>query len=159
MSRIRPLSIWLRMFNERLSQLATRSAPLLPANPARASPNQIAPGLGPGRIVLDVRVVSDEILFDFLTGILLALEPAGHATAARPGFVRLRVAVFRFHLAPATFPTITTTVGVGRRTTSLFRSGVAQSSKLSHKFGPLCRARLVMLAVHPIQRILLLGEG
>ena len=116
------------------------------------------PGSGPGAQSSQADVISDEVLLDLLTGILLALEPARHPAPPRPSFVRLRVAVLRFHFAPATFPSISATGGIGSRATSLFRSIVAQSRKLSDKLSSLGRARLVMLTVHPIQRILLLVE-
>src|SRR6185503_7797611 len=47
---------------------------------------------------------SDEILFDVLPAVLLALEPACHAAPTRPGFVRLRITVLRFHLTLARLP-------------------------------------------------------
>jgi hypothetical protein len=55
---------------------------LPPTNAAAAPPNEFAPGSGPGRIVLQVRATSDEVLFDFLAGVNFALEPARHAPTA-----------------------------------------------------------------------------
>src|SRR5262249_2666620 len=41
---------------------------------------------------------SDQIVFDVLAGVLLALEPTGHAATAGPCVVSLGIAIFRLHL-------------------------------------------------------------
>ncbi len=99
---------------------------------------------------------SDQILLDFLAGVLLALEPARHPTATRPGLMRLRIAVLGFHLAFGTFSrrgTIATIKCVGARTTPLFRDGVAQGRELCHKLGSLGRAGFIMLVSYLTQHI------
>jgi hypothetical protein len=101
---------------------------------------------------------SDEVFLDFLTGVLLALEPARHPAPARPAFVRLGVAVLRFHFALPTFPTIATTVGIGSRTTTLLSGRIAKSRQLFLEFAPLGGAGLVMLVLKLSERTVLLLE-
>src|SRR5207253_320645 len=85
-----------------------------------------------------------------------------HPAPTAPRLGGLGIAVLGFHLALATFPqrrTIATAICVGARTTPLFRDGVAQRRELCHKLGSFCRARLLMLTLHPTQCVLLLVIG
>ena len=104
---------------------------------------------------------SDQILFDVLAAVLLRLEPARHPATARPRFLGFRIAVLRFHLALARLPhrAVANAICLPGRTSPLFWNGVTKGCELRYKLGSLGRARLVMLALQPIQCILLLVEG
>ncbi len=83
---------------------------------------------------------SDQVLFNFLASIMLALEPGRHPTTARPRLVCLGVAVLGLHFALAKFPqrsAVGTTISVRSRTTPLFRNAVAKGRELLLKFCPL----------------------
>src|SRR5262245_20824599 len=108
------------------------------------------------------RASSDQIFLDILAGVLLGLEPARHATAARPSFLRLGIAVFRLHLrGPALRRRIPIAGcdGAFARPTAPFCNSISQCGELSLQLRAPGRERLVMLFLHPLQSALLLLIG
>lgn len=99
----------------------------------------------------------DEVLVDFLTCLLLALQPARHPTPARPRLFGLGIAVLYFHgdrlaIQPgrAVAYTVLPTTPLG--------SPIAEGRKLLLEFRPFGRPRLLVLLLYLRQRITLLVE-